>query len=226
MSISQIATASGLDRSAAQRFTYTLESLGYLAKNVDTKRYALTVKTLDIAYGYVRSSAVIEHSTPFLLHLSHKIREGVNLSVLDGTEVVVVARISSQHLINNNPSIGTRLPAYCTAAGIAILSNLPRASAQKILEASRLQKLTDYTTYEIPDLLQKLDQATTQGYAALCEERQLNDISIAAAVLDPKGQPTAAVTIALSKLDHTFENAIRQFAALVQATAGAISGRD
>lgn len=226
MSISQIAAASGLDRSAAQRFTYTLESLGYLARNADTKRYALTVKTLDVGYAYMRSTAIIEHSTPFLLHLSHKIREGVNLSVLDGTEVVIVARISSKHLINSNPSIGTRLPAYCTAAGIAILSKLPRVTAERILGASVLQKLTDRTTNEIPDLLRKLDEAATQGYAALFEERQLNDISIAAAVLDPNGQPAAAVTIALSKLDYTFEKATQQFAALARATAGAISGRD
>jgi len=223
MSISQIALAANLDRSAAQRFTYTLESLGYLVKDIESKRYSLTTKALDIGHSYIRSNTLIDYSLQYLMHLSMKIQEGVNLSILDKTEVVVISRITSHHMLNNNPTVGTRLPAYCTAAGIAILSRLPRDEAMEILKKSDLQKLTPHTVYQLPDLSEKLDRTLAQGYAVTCQERQANDISIAAPVLDASGDPVAAVTIAVSRLNYTAEETVEKFSGLVLATANAIS---
>ncbi len=111
LSLSQIAAAAELDKSAAQRFTHTLERLGYLRKDPETKRFGLTPRALDPAYHYMRASPIVDRAIPYLLELSRVTEESVSLSVLDGTEIVYVARILSRHMVSSNVIVGPRLPA-------------------------------------------------------------------------------------------------------------------
>lgn len=223
LSLSQIAEETGLDMSAAQRFTHTLAKLGYLGKNPDTKRFELTVKALDFGYHYTRASGFVERGMPYLLHLSKATEETVNLTVLDDTDIVFVSRFMSRHVLNNDVITGTRLPAYCTAPGIAILSGLPEDVAHTILEKSDLYPFTPHTTWDIDALKAKLKQSATQGYATAFEEYFHGDLSIAAPVLDANGTPYGAINIAVSRSRYTPEETEERFAPLVTAAARSIS---
>ena len=81
----------------------------------------------------------MERALPYLQHLSKETEETVNLTIPDGTEVVFVSHFLSRHVLNTDVIVGTRLPAYCTAPGIAILSRLPAMEAEAIIEASDLR---------------------------------------------------------------------------------------
>ncbi|WP_077967561.1 IclR family transcriptional regulator [Ensifer adhaerens] len=223
LSLSQIAEETGLDMSAAQRFTHTLSKLGYLGKNPDTKRFELTVKALDFGYHYTRASGFVERGMPYLLHLSKATEETVNLTVLDDTDIVFVSRFMSRHVLNNDVITGTRLPAYCTAPGIAILSGLPEDLAHAILEKSDLYPFTPHTTWDIGALKSKLKQSATKGYATAFEEYFHGDLSIAAPVLDANGTPYGAINIAVSRSRYTPEETEERFAPLVTAAARSIS---
>ncbi len=223
LSLSQIAEETGLDMSAAQRFTHTLSKLGYLGKNPDTKRFELTVKALDFGYHYTRASGFVERGMPYLLHLSKATEETVNLTVLDDTDIVFVSRFMSRHVLNNDVITGTRLPAYCTAPGIAILSGLAEDVAHSILERSDLYPFTPHTTWAIDALKTKLQVSATKGYATAFEEYFHGDLSIAAPVLDAKGTPYGAINIAVSRSRYTPEETEERFAPLVTAAARSIS---
>ncbi len=223
LSLSQIAEETGLDMSAAQRFTHTLSKLGYLGKNPDTKRFELTVKALDFGYHYTRASGFVERGMPYLLHLSKATEETVNLTVLDDTDIVFVSRFMSRHVLNNDVITGTRLPAYCTAPGIAILSGLAEDVAHSILERSDLFPFTPHTTWAIEALKTKLQVSATKGYATAFEEYFHGDLSIAAPVLDAKGTPYGAINIAVSRSRYTPEETEERFAPLVTAAARSIS---
>lgn len=225
MSIAQIAEAADVDRSTAQRFTYTLAKLGYLTRDEQGKTYSLAPKSLTMGYGYIKSSRLVQHSLQYLLHLSYKIGEGVYLAVLDGPDVVVVQRVASLDMLSNNLPAGTRLPAYCTAGGIAMMSQLPAAEVDMILANSTIEKLSPNTTIDISEIRRRIATAATRGFAVTIEELMPNDISIAAAVADTKGNPKACVTIAVSKLDYTVEEAEEKFGGIVQAAAAAIAQR-
>ncbi|MCC7275548.1 MAG: IclR family transcriptional regulator [Alphaproteobacteria bacterium] len=223
LSLSQVADATGLDKSAAQRFTHTLLQLGYLRKDAETRRYGLTPRTLDLAYRYSRSSSLVEQAQPFLLHLSRTTEETVNLTMLDRTHVIFVSRLVSHHVLNTDVMIGSRRPAFCTAPGIALLSRLPAAEAKAILEQSELRPYTPHTVWQMPAILQKMKKAAADGYAAAVEEIAPGDITTAAAILGADGRPVAAISISTSRVRFEPDAAIGRFAPLVVAAAQSMS---
>lgn len=223
MSLAETATAVGLDKSAAQRFTHTLAKLGYLRKDPATKRFELSVKNLDSGYRYARGNALAARAMPYLLHLSKETEETVNLTVMDGAEVVVLARFMSRHVLNTDVMVGTRMPAYCTASGVAMLARLPSVEAEKILRASDLRPITPATTWRLPELRAKIRRSVERGYGTAFEEIYRGDLSIAAAVVDAAGYPRGAINIAVTRDRFTPEKAEQTFAPMVMAAARAVS---
>lgn len=214
MGLTQLASHLEIDKSEAQRFVFTLIELGYLRKDPITKALQLTVKTLDIGHNYLRSNPIVRGASTYLTHLNTLTDETVNLGILDDIEVVFVQRIVSRHVFNENVVIGTRLPAFCTAAGIAMLAYLDPAVARDILERSDLRPFTPNTTYRLPELLEKLKRTADTGYSVTNGE-YYSDISLGAAVRDARGAPVAAVTLALSSARLSLEEAERKLAPLV-----------
>lgn len=223
MSLTEIARASNLDKSAAQRFTHTLTRLGYLRKDPRTKLFALTAKTLSIGYSYSRSNRFIDQAVPYLSHLSQTTSETVNLTVLDDTEIIFVSRYLSHHTLNTEVQIGTRMPAFCTAPGLAMLSRLPPEEARDILERSDLKPYTQATTFRMDEVLEKLRITAMQGYGTAFEEFYHDDLSVAAAIVDPAGRPVCAINVAVSRARFTPQEMETRFAPLVLAAATSIS---
>ena len=223
LSLSQIAQKTGLDVSGAQRFTYTLEKLGYLIKDPDNKRFRLSVKVLDSAYHYSKATPLIEKGMPYLLHLSKETEETVNLTVLDKTDIVFISRFMSRHVLNNDVTIGTRLPAYCTAPGISILSTLSQREIDLIIKSSELRPYTPHTLWSPEDIASKIELSRVKGYAVAVEEYFYGDISFAAPILGANGTAVGAINIAVSSSRYTVEEATLKFSGLVIAAARNIS---
>jgi DNA-binding IclR family transcriptional regulator len=223
LSLAQVAVLAEMDKSAAQRFTHTLERLGYLQKDAQTKRFALTPRALDLGYHYIRASPLAERAMPYLLELSRTTEESVSLTVLDGAEVVYVVRFTSRHMVSANVIVGTRLPAYCTAPGIAMLSRLPPPEAHDILQRADRRAYTPSTTWRIPELIAKLEITAARGFATAIEEIFTGDISLAAAITGMRGGPIGAVSMSVSRVRMSPEQAEQEFAPLVTATAQALS---
>lgn len=225
MTLTQLAARTGMDLSSTQRFTHTLTKLGYLHKDPETKRFELTLKSLQLGYHYIMANPLVQLAMPYLLHLSQITEETVNLTFLDGTDVVFVARFMSRHVLNLDTFIGSRMPAYCCASGIAILSKLPRKEAVHILDKSDLRPITSNTVYRRKDLLRKLDRSAERGYATAFEEFYHGDLSIAAPVLNHAGTSLGAVNIAVSRARYSPEEAEKKFSSLVIACALSIRPR-
>lgn len=98
-SLTDIANATGLGRSAAQRFLYTLKALGYLRQDQSTRRYTLSPKVLDLGYAYLRNDYLVDKAFPYLLEASKRTDGSVNLTELDDTEVIYVSRLPSRNII-------------------------------------------------------------------------------------------------------------------------------
>lgn len=223
LSLTQLAEAIDLDLSATQRFAHTLERLGYLRKDSATKHFELTARTLDLGYHYTRANTLVDRALPYLQHLSKTTEETINLTVRDDTEIVFVSRFLSRHVLNTDVIIGTRMPAFCTAPGMAMLSMLPREEALAVLERTERRAFTPSTTVDMTDLEAKLEEASKQGYATAFSEFYPGDLSVAAAILDRVGRPIAAVNVAVSSARFTPEEAEAKFSPLVTAAARSIS---
>lgn len=223
MTLSEIAERSGLDLSAAQRFTHTLLTLGYLEKDPVTRQFALALKVLDFSYHFKQSSQLVARAMPVLQHLSKQTEETVNLTVLDGTEIVYVARIQSRHVLNTDVMTGTRLPAYCMSPGRAILSRMPEAAAQDVIKASDLRQYTPATVTDPEQLMALIEKTRSQGYAVCFEEIFHGDISIAAAIIGPGGKVAGAVSIATTAARFARDEVETTYAPTIIAAARSIS---
>src|SRR5690625_1800486 len=134
MTISELATASGMNKSSAQRMTHTLEALGYIEKHPRTGRFRLTVRVLQLGLNYLRANALIEIANPFLSELTNLTGETTCLTEPDSGEMVYVSRFISSSFVPVHMPIGSRIPMYCTSAGRAYLSALPVEQCEEILK--------------------------------------------------------------------------------------------
>ncbi|MGE8632018.1 MAG: IclR family transcriptional regulator [Achromobacter piechaudii] len=223
MTLADIARASGLDRSATQRLVYTLETLGYLRRIPDTRNYGLTPKVLQFSYNYVRANELIDKASPYLLDISRTLGETTNLQELDGHEIVFVARFPGHHLVNVDIAVGSRLPAFFTASGTAILSRLTDEQRREILAQTRLDPITPYTEVNPDKLLERVQRVAEKGYAIIVNETVLGDISVAAPVIDHRGLAVAAINISVPTTRWTLARVEAELAPHVQVAATSIS---
>lgn len=223
MTLADIARASGLDRSATQRLVYTLETLGYLRRIPDTRNYGLTPKVLQFSYNYVRANELIDKASPYLLDISRTLGETTNLQELDGHEIVFVARFPGHHLVNVDIAVGSRLPAYFTASGTAILSRLSDEQRREILARTRLEPITPHTETDPEKLLTRVRRVAEKGYAIIANETVLGDISVAAPVIDHRGLAAAAINISVPTTRWTVARVEAELAPHVQVAATSIS---
>lgn len=220
LTLSEIGRQADLDIFSVQRVTSTLVRLGLLSK--DERRYRLTPKVLDLAYFYQRADGLADQATAYLVALGEETQENVNLTVLEGTDVIYIARMPRKSVRLAGGALGLRLPAYRTASGRAMLAALPREEAAAIIQRSNLEKVTPTTLVDPTALMREIDKARDQGFAMLVEEGMPGEISLASPVVNPQGRVVAAVSMPISSARWTPERARQQLAPLVMDAARSI----
>ncbi|MGE0315258.1 MAG: IclR family transcriptional regulator [Lautropia sp.] len=219
----EIARQSGLGKSAAQRATHTLRELGYLRQHPDTRAYALSSKMLDFTHTVLAQDRVRSVAMPALEALNRHCGETVNLTRLEGEEVVYVARFPSMHAVSVDLHIGSRLPAFCTSPGRAMLSRMPAEDARRILDASRRIARTPHTETGLRRILDILQETRRRGYAVNDQESHVGDVSIAAAIVDGAGRVAGAINIAAPSPRWTIVSLQRRFSGELMWTATEVS---
>ncbi|WP_420722918.1 MULTISPECIES: IclR family transcriptional regulator [unclassified Hwanghaeella] len=221
--LAEVTAKTQIGKSAAQRFMHTLAKLGYIERFQNTNSWVLSVKVLQLTNFYLNSNEFIRRTQPYLIHLSKETEETVNLTILEGTDIVFISRYPSRHVLATDVVIGTRMPAYCSAPGIAMLSRLNPEAAEDVINASSLKAFTQHTTCDRDALLQKIAVSAKRGYSTAFEEYFLGDISIASAIIDSTGAPVGAINVAVSRARYTPEEAEARFSGAVAAAAQAAS---
>jgi len=194
LSVSEIAALTGLNRSTCYRFCQTLRRIGYLDE-IDRRRFRPGLKAVSLARAALSSRELPELAVPYLRDLQRATDATTNMSLLDGTEVVYVARVLSHHLITLRLYVGSRLPAYASSMGRAMLAFLPEAEAQAVLDRSDLRPLTEYTITDRRRLMAELRRIRSRGYAVNEQEVALGVRGVAAPILSATGRPVAAINI-------------------------------
>jgi DNA-binding IclR family transcriptional regulator len=200
MSLADVAAETGFNKSSVQRILYTLRMLNYLAQDEQTKLFCLTPRTLDIGNAYIRGNSAIEATFPYLLEANRKIRETINLSLFDGTEIVIVSRVHSRDVLSSYVVIGTRLPGFATAPGRAMLAFMEPDRINDVLDRTSFDQLTPHTKTNRAEIEAELEKIRIDGYAIADQETILGDVSVAVPVLGPNQAPLAAINAAAPTL--------------------------
>ena len=136
--VSELSRDLGLSRSTTHRYIATLTALGYLQQDADSKRYRLGPRVLDLGFAAIDAMDIRDLSVPHLQQLCDATGFTVNLAILDGIDVVYIERCRTSHAgqraIDLNLHVGSRLPAYCTAMGKALLAFVPDERLAEILD--------------------------------------------------------------------------------------------
>jgi IclR family transcriptional regulator, pca regulon regulatory protein len=193
MTLSEVAGAAGLPRATARRILFTLQHAGYVSS--DGKQFALTPHVLTLAGNYLRSNQLVAVLQPVLDNISTQAGEISSLAVLDGDEVVFIARASPARIFTGGVDIGYRLPAFCTAVGRAMLGRLGDAELKQRLGAMRREGLTPDTVTDSKRLLTAILADRTQGYSLVDREAEPHFRSIAVPVRRYDGTIVAAINI-------------------------------
>lgn len=195
-SIAEVAAASGLDRATARRCLLTLAHHGYA--DWDGKFFTLTPRVLRLGTACLATMPLPQIVQPLLDRLSEEIGESSSVSILDGAEIVYVARAAQQKVMSIALMPGSRLPAHCTSMGRVLLAALPEAEARALLGPGPLPARTKRTLIDPEAVLAELARVRAQGHAVNDQEIEIGLRSIAVPVLNARGQVVAALNVGLS----------------------------
>ena len=211
LSLTDIMTRSGLDKSAAQRYTYTLCAEGYLEQHPATRRYRLGKRVLDLTFHFLRTHELIEALNPIMLDLSKATGEKISLSLHDGNELVHVMRHQTKEQHYHASLVGRRVPLYCTAGGRAFLSRLDDAEQEAFFSSAKLVAHTPKTLTSVDAIKAELVKARKNGYAQAVDEFILGEVGLGAAIVNERGVPYGALHISGSSYEWTAQAYAEKF---------------
>jgi IclR family pca regulon transcriptional regulator len=214
MGLAEVARAAGIDNATAFRFLNTLVQLGYVEKLPEAKRFRLSLKCLDLGFNAIARTDLRDFARPLLRELVNETIEAASIAVPDGADLIYVERVQAGLVrLGVDVRIGSRVPAYSTAVGQAVLAYLPRDAQIKLLEAMPRKPLTQTTLTNLDALLKRLDQVRRNGFALSDQENVTGLRVLAAPVLDADGVPLAAISVAAPAFAmplHDFDAASRK----------------
>src|SRR4051794_33050326 len=193
LTLSDVARATGLTRAAARRFLLTLCDLGYVRS--DGRLFMLTARVLELGYAFLSALSLPEVAEPHLEALVADVRESSSLSVLDGDDIVYVARVPTSRIMRVAINVGTRFPAHATSMGRVQLAALSELELEAYLARADRRRLTRHTLTDADALRRELGRVRAQGWALVDQELEEGLRSVAAPIRDRGGRVVAAVNV-------------------------------
>jgi len=194
LSISQLSKRTTLSRASVRRCLHTLSKLGFAGTD-DGRSFYLRPRVLALGHSYLSSMPLATAAQPILEHLSQILHESCSIALLDGTEIVYVARAHVTRIMAIDLGVGTRLPAFCTSMGRVLLANLPPDELETVLPKIEFTRYTDRTVSSVERLRQVLVTVRREGHAIIDQELELGLRSMAVPVRNPAGRVVAAINV-------------------------------
>ena len=206
VTLSQAAAAVGLSRATARRVLRTLAQLGYVAQE---GRDFSSPRVLELGFSYLAAQSWIDRALPLMKALSEDIAETCSASVLQGSEIVFVARVPTRRIMSSAIAVGARLrpgtrrwaasssascPMRTCAAGCA-----PRASSP----TRRARSPT------CARCLSESKEDRERGFSIVDEELEKGLRSISVALTTRRGRPVGAIDVSVHA-NRTTRNEMRE----------------
>lgn len=221
MSLTEVASATGLARPTARRILLTLTELGYV--RAEGGGYALTPRVLDLGVAYVRSQGLWEIARPHMETLSTATGESCSIAQLDGSDIVYVARVAVPKIVALTVQIGTRFPALQTSLGKVLLAALAPAEVDAVLAEPTRSGLTPRWQPTRADRDAELREVRARGWALTDQQLALGIRSVAVPLRDGAGRVVGALNVNTHAAETTVDDLLGHHLPLLLRTAGEIS---
>ncbi|GAB2978755.1 IclR family transcriptional regulator [Amycolatopsis acidiphila] len=229
LSAAEIVERLDLPRSTTHELLTTLVARRYLDRQVSEETtYSLGPVLLELGSRYQQRLEFAKEADATARSVAAQCGETVHVGVLDGLDVVYVSKIDSTHSVRLISAVGRRLPAHCTAVGKVLLAGLPREELTARLKGRKLAVLTPRSITSRSALLAQLDDVRRTGIAHERSESNPDAGCVAAAVVDARGDWTAAMSISIPTSRHSeeawprWEKLVREGAARLTLRLGGV----
>jgi IclR family pca regulon transcriptional regulator len=209
LTIAEVAEATGLDRATARRCLLTLHDLGYA--DHDGKYFTLTPRVLRLGMGALAALPLPQIVQPWLDQLSEQIDQSCSVSILDGTDIVYLARAAQRRVMSIGLMPGSRLPAHCTSMGRVLLAALHEEDARAVIEVSDLTPRTAHSLTHPEEIIEEITAVRAQGYAMVDQEVELGLRSLAVPIYNTHGKVVAALNTGMAAIQAEPEEIIRNY---------------
>jgi IclR family transcriptional regulator, pca regulon regulatory protein len=217
LTLSEIAERTGLTRAAARRFLFTLRDLGYVES--DGREFSLRPRVLELGYSYLSSLPVWEIARPHLEELAGRVQETTSASVLDGSDIVFVARVETKRIMSMTLGVGSRLPAWATAMGRVLLAELSPEELDDYFGRVTMEPLNERTVTDERRLREVIGEARVNGWTLVDQEVEEGVRSLAVPLRNPGGRAEAAVTVCSHAFRVSVDRILEEFLPLVRETS-------
>lgn len=222
MTLSEAAEVTGLSRAAARRVLRTLAVLGYVVHS--GRRFSLAPRILELGFAYLTTQSWIDRAEPLMKELSHSLKESCSAAILQGTEIVYVARMPAPHrIMSTTIAVGTRLPASHTSLGRVQLGFLEESALRGMLAASKTEAYTSKTIVDPDALYDRIAADHRQGYSIVDEELENGLRSLAVPIVTRSGVNVAAMNLSAHAGRATGTELAERFLPELRAVARQIS---
>jgi IclR family transcriptional regulator, pca regulon regulatory protein len=191
--VAEIARNTGFSRAAVRRCLHTLCRLGYASQAEG--HYHLTPAVLALGYAYLAGAPLTRIAQPVLERVSERLHESSSLAVLEGSEIVYVARAATRRILSISLSVGSRLPAGCTSMGRVMLAFADPDVRERYVAGATLQRHTTTTIVDRELLAAELQRIRAHGYAIVDQELEVGLRSLAVPVFGHDGRVVAAINV-------------------------------
>ena len=207
MTLAQAAQAGGLSRATARRVLHTLVGLGYVEQT--GRQFALSPRIMRLGFAYISSQSWVDRAVPLIKVLSERFHESCSAAILEGTEIIYVARIPARRIMSTALAVGSRLPAFHSSMGRIQLGFLDDAEIWRRLKSVRIEPLTPATITDLQALHERIRDDRRQGFSIVDEELERGLRSIAVPIVDRDGQCVGAINLSTHST-RTTRNALRE----------------
>jgi IclR family pca regulon transcriptional regulator len=193
LTIAEVAARTGLTRAVARRYLLTLQTLGCVAQRGSA--FSLTPRILDLGFTFLSTINVANVAPPFMEQLVESLHESCSVGVLDGPDVVYVARVPARRIMSITLVVGSKLPAHATSMGKVLLASLSPDALDAYFATKPLRPLTKRTIVNENELRGVLQEVRKRGWAFSDEESEIGVRTVAAPLYDHTDQVQAAMNV-------------------------------
>jgi IclR family pca regulon transcriptional regulator len=221
MTLSEAARVTGFSRATARRILRTLAELGCVVQN--GRAFSLSSGILRLGFAYLATQSWIEQASPLMRQLSEELQESCSAAILEGSEIVYVARFPARRIMSVTLAVGTRLPAFHTSLGRVQLGRLDDAELWCRLRSLRIEAYTPSTITDMQALYERVREDRAQGFSIVDEELERGLRSIAVPILDRGGELLAGLNISTHSTRTTRNEMRDRFLPRLRAVAEQVS---
>lgn len=192
MTLSDVSRRTGLTRATSRRLLHTLVATGYA--RTDGRLFELSPRVLELGYAYLSSFGIADVAEVYMKEVSDQIGEGCSLGVIDDGDVICVARVTTERVMAETLTVGTRLSSFTSTLGHILLAELTSAEIDSFWQQQVLR-----TPENVPSskaiFEEQLEVVRQRGYAIVDEQFELGVRSIAVPIHDRRNKVIAAMSV-------------------------------